>query len=158
MYRKILVPLDGSVLAEAALAHARDLARCTGSTLILVRVVVYALHDLITNDPTLSSTLSEDLLAIRRQAETYLERAAADLRGEGFTVSTEVCDDARTADAILECAERERADLIVMSTHGRSGFSRWLLGSVADRVLHGAGTPVLLVRPPSDPGAAPQAG
>ena len=146
MYRKILVPLDGSKLAEAALRHARAFAHCTGAELVLLRIVSYSLHDLIVTDPTFSSTLTEDLLAIRHRAESYLEETAAVLRRDGLRVRTEVYDDSRAADAILDYADSHQVDLIIISTHGRSGVTRWLLGSVADRIVQGARAPVLLVR------------
>ncbi len=147
MYQQILVTLDGSGLAEAALAHARAFAQCQGASLVLLRVVTYPLRSVVRLDPTFSGTLTGDLIELRQQAEAYLEGVAEKLKQDGFAVRTLVVDDPSPADAILDQAQAEHADLIVMSTHGRSGVTRWLLGSVADRVVHHAPVPVLLVRP-----------
>lgn len=147
MYKRILVPLDGSPLAEAALAQARELARWAVGTLLLMRVVSYPLVSVVRVDPTFSGTLTDDFLALRGQAEAYVEEIAARLRQDGLDVQTQIVDDASPADAILDTVQSLKVDLIVMSTHGRSGVSRWLLGSVADRVVHHSLVPVLLVRP-----------
>ena len=146
MYQKLLVPLDGSEYAEAALPHARALAT-TGSEIVLLRVVVYSLRELLGSDPTLSASLSDDLLKMRHNAQTYLEHTAADLRAAGLTVKTEVVDGQEPAAAILDYAERIRADAIVMASHGRGGVVRWLLGSVASKIVQGAKIPVLLIHP-----------
>ncbi len=147
MYHRILVPLDGSEVGESALPHAADLATCMKSEIILLRVVTYALHDVLAGDPALGGTLTDDLRSIRQAAETYLEGVAIRVRSRGLDVRTVLVDDARVADAILDCAHEQAADVIVMSTHGRSGMTRWLLGSVATRVVHGSHIPILLVRP-----------
>jgi nucleotide-binding universal stress UspA family protein len=146
MYQKLLVPLDGSERAEAALPHARALAT-TDSEIVLLRVVVYALRELLGSDPTLSASLSDDLLQIRHKAQTYLEHTAAGLRAAGLTVKTEVVDGQEPAAAILDYAEHIRADVIVMASHGRGGVVRWLLGSVASKIVQGAKIPVLLIHP-----------
>lgn len=143
MYRRLLVPLDGSALAEKALAHAQELARLFGSELILLRVVVSP-YTLVAPDLILAGA-DPDLPALRANAEAYLRSVASRLEGQGVTVRTVVCD-GPVAETILDQAQAQDADLIVMSTHGRSGVRRWVYGSVAERVLQGAACPVLLIR------------
>ncbi|OQY18686.1 MAG: hypothetical protein B6I34_10370 [Anaerolineaceae bacterium 4572_32.1] len=142
MYKRIVLPLDGSDLAERALPHAVAQAERFGAELILLRV----LEPIV---PT--GTLAPQ--SANRQAETltgawaaeYLERVAAGVREHGVSVST-VAIEGRPRKKILEFAETNKIDLIVLSTRGRSGPSRWLMGGVADRVVRGANVPVLLVR------------
>jgi nucleotide-binding universal stress UspA family protein len=124
MYQTILVPLDGSRLAERALPYAIHLARAARGQLLLLRVV------------------SEAAMAHRTQSD--LERRARQVRQEGITVDAIVgCGDA--AQVIAGTATGEGADLIAMSTHGQSGLGRWLYGSVPDGVLRRATVPVLLI-------------
>lgn len=143
MYRRLLVPLDGSALAEKALPHALAVARLFGSELILLRVVVSP-YALVAPDLILAGA-EADLSSLRGQAEAYLRSVAARLEAEGAAVRTVVCE-GPVAEAILEQAEALAADLIVMSTHGRGGVRRWVYGSVAERVLQGATCPILLIR------------
>jgi nucleotide-binding universal stress UspA family protein len=145
MYHRIIVPLDGSKLAESVLAHACALAHCMGSEVILMRVMVYSAYDYLLTDPTVSASLREEM---EREASNYLEPLADALRDEGIRASAvAVIVNSPIADAIIEFARDKQADLIAMSTHGRTGPSRWFLGSIADRVVRGAGMPVLMVRP-----------
>jgi nucleotide-binding universal stress UspA family protein len=141
MYKRVLIPLDGSPLAEQALPHAIAQARHSQAELILLRVVEPFAH---------ARGLSlADLEQIRQQTHTwardYLERIAADVRQQGIPVQP-VTIDGRPHTGIAEFAENNQVDLIVMGTRGQSGLSRWLMGSVADRVVRGATVPVLLVR------------
>jgi nucleotide-binding universal stress UspA family protein len=146
MYKKIVVPLDGSDLAEAALPHARAIAERAGAELLLLRVAVSPLYIESPVDPTFSAVMVESALNMQKEAEQYLERIATPLRETGLSVTTRVHDGGTAAETILDEAKQFGADLIVMSTHGRSGISRWLIGSVADKVVHGAQIPVLLIR------------
>jgi nucleotide-binding universal stress UspA family protein len=134
----VLVPLDGSPLAEMALPTAVVLLRDSpDATLILLRAAEATTLPGI--DPT------EAQVAVVRDAENYLERVAARLRDDGLSrVLTSVWY-GKPARAIVEAAQLRRADLIVMSTHGRSGLRRFVLGSVAESVLRGTRTPILLV-------------
>ncbi|HEU5315068.1 MAG TPA: universal stress protein [Chloroflexota bacterium] len=138
MYRTIFVPLDGSDLAERALPYAARLASLGVARLVLARVIREP-------DAAAPESFQEDVRA-RREAKDYLDAVVErhlSLPGlrppETFVVSGE------PAPALLELAQRERASLIVMGTHGRSGIGRWLYGSVAERVLHEAHVPVFLV-------------
>jgi nucleotide-binding universal stress UspA family protein len=151
MYKKILVPLDGSPLARTALSHARDIALHTRAEITLLHVVVYSLRDFLVTDPLLSASLADDILTIRHKAADDLEQTAASLRRAGLCVKTAVCDGKDVAETILEYASEMRADLIVMTTHGRSGVARWLLGSVAKKIVQGTSTAMLVIRPSKIP-------
>ena len=143
MFRKILVPLDGSPLAEAVLPQVRELARCNNAEIVLLRVATFPLFDYSITDPRLIIELRENAEA---EASSYINAIAADLKGEGFQVTAEV-GEGMVADAIVSLAESLQADLIAMSTHGRTGIQRLFLGSVANRVVHESRIPVLLIRP-----------
>jgi nucleotide-binding universal stress UspA family protein len=143
MYQRLLVPLDGSGLAEAALAHAEEVAAQFDAEIILLRVVVspYA----IAAPDLVLATAESDMHQLSAQAEEYLKNTANQLRARGLQVRSATCE-GPVAEAILEHAEALNAGLVVMSTHGRGGVSRWVYGSVADRVLQGSSCPVLLIR------------
>ena len=141
MYKRVLIPLDGSANAEQALPHAIAQARHYQAELIFLKVLEPLPH-------ARGMSLG-DLERIKQQANTwareYLERLAADVRQQGILVRA-VTIDGRAHVEIPQFAETNQVDLIVMSTRGQSGLSRWLMGSVADRVVRGATVPVLLVR------------
>jgi nucleotide-binding universal stress UspA family protein len=143
MYRKILVPLDGSDVAEAVLPHVEMLARANNSEVILLRVAVNPAYQFAMTDPSIVGVLVSNMEA---ETEAYLKRMTAQLTERGLSVSAEMAE-GNTAECIPKIAEEKGADLIAMSTHGRSGVTRWLIGSVADRVVRTAKVPVLLVRP-----------
>jgi nucleotide-binding universal stress UspA family protein len=143
--RKILVPLDGSRLAEGALAEAIQLSGA-GAGLVLLRAVE-ATH-LPMTDPTQAQ------LVVVREAKNYLDVIAERARKAGVTdVETSIWY-GPAGEAILETARTRDIDLIVMSTHGRSGLGRLVLGSVAETVLRGTTTPILVVRDQKAPLAA----
>lgn len=147
--RRVLVPLDGSELAEAILDPAARLARQTGASLVLLRAIDPMLP---TDAPYLPATVegTEARFEERHEeARTYLDGVAERLRGEGVDVADAEVREGRAAPTILERAG-EGADLVAMATHGRGGLRRWLLGSVSDKVLRGADRPVLIVRPEDD--------
>jgi nucleotide-binding universal stress UspA family protein len=135
MYRTILVPLDESPLGERALPYAAVLARRSGARLVLLEV---AIANLVTRtDPQTGEPHTVDLAA------RYLAGVAARL-GDGVTAET-VQLSGEPGPAIVAEGRRRAADLIAMSTHGRSGLGRWLYGSVAEHVIRHAPAPVLLV-------------
>ncbi len=142
MYKKILVPLDGSELARKALNEAEKLAKFFDSELILFQVVPFVP---IYGSPELVTPLIIDEKQ-KEAAERYLAGLANDLRQQGFKVRTMVKTGQQVPAEIIDFAKESGADLIVMSTHGRSGFTRWFVGSVAHRVLTRAETPILLLR------------
>ena len=127
MYEKILVPLDGSALAERAIRHAREIARGTRSEILLLQAVNLPMP--VVPEAVLAPD-SKWLDEARKEAARYLEGIAAPLRETGMRVRT-LLDDRPPADAILHVATREEVDLIIMSTHGRGGFSRLLMGSLS---------------------------
>src|SRR5919201_1177493 len=135
MLRTILVPLDGSPLAEYALPYAERLADACSARLVLTRVL-----------PVYSSEPPQENLTSADEAWAYLERIAARLRAHGRHVETSAVW-GEPVEMILERVRATRADLVVMATHGRSGAGRWLYGSVADQVLRRALVPVLTVPP-----------
>lgn len=145
MYQKILVPLDGSELAEQALPHVQGLAKCLGSEIVLLQVLTHKTYDYLLDDAAMSESLRT---SERTLASDYITPLLEQLKENGFTVSAHVATaSGAIADAIVEFGRRHHADLIAMSTHGRTGPARWVLGSVADRVVRGAGIPVLLIHP-----------
>src|SRR5688572_25334715 len=131
MTSTILVPLDGSTLAERAMPLGERLAKATSARLVLARV--------LPSDAALVELA-------QREVSTYLEHAAATLRERGASVETAI-GSGNPAAEIVRIAHENAADLLVMSTHGRSGPGRWIYGSVADEVLRRAGAPVMLVTP-----------
>lgn len=143
MYKQILVPLDGSALAEEALVHARYLAERFGSKIILLRVLVSP-YAIAAPDLILAGYDAADE-NFAQVAQEYLQGVAADLQAAGFQAVVRTCE-GPVAEAIIDHASDIGVDMIVMSTHGRGGLSRWVYGSVADRVLQAAPCPVLLVR------------
>ena len=145
---RILVPLDGSALAEAAIEAALDLGHGMASTLVLLRAA--EAHTLPGADPT------DEQVAVVREAEQYLADVAERLTSRGVKdVDTSVWY-GPAATAVIEAAKLKKADLIVMSTHGRSGLGRLILGSVAESVLRGTMTPVCIVRAPGAPIESPK--
>lgn len=135
---RILVPLDGSALAESALPKAVEMARVGLSGLLLVRAA--EAHTLPGADPI------DAQVEVVREAEEYLKGVADRLARDGVrNVETSVWY-GPAASAIVDAARLRKADLIVMTTHGRSGLGRLILGSVAESVLRGTSTPILLLR------------
>jgi len=141
MYRRILVPLDGSALAEQALPHAIAHAKNTAAELILLRVLVPLSRTQGLPEP--ARQRAEEWTAAG--AAEYMELIAAGIRDQDLPVQV-VTLEGRPHLEITRFAEDNRVDLIVLSTRGKSGISRWLMGSIADRVVRGAKVSVLLVR------------
>jgi nucleotide-binding universal stress UspA family protein len=142
MFRKILVPLDGSQLSQRALDPALALSHKTGAELLLVRVP--------TAD-TLSFAVSEaKQQELSQEALQYLETIRKSNEHLQLNLRTQVLD-GDVASAIVDTARGEQADLIVMSTHGYSGLTRWVLGSVTEKVLRSAPCPVMAIRATRQP-------
>jgi nucleotide-binding universal stress UspA family protein len=145
-FKRILVPLDGSPLAERALPLATSLAQKFDSEIILLRILDVSTLTL----PTWHMEAPPDWIVeahehIHEEVKNYLKTQQDQLRQQGFEVRT-LLRGASPAEGILEIAETQEVDLIVMSTHGRSGLTRWALGSVADKVMGHSHCPVLLIR------------
>jgi nucleotide-binding universal stress UspA family protein len=141
MYKKILVPLDGSELAVKALDHAEKLAKTFDAEIILFQVVPFMP---IYGSPELVTPLIIDEKQ-KETAERYLTDLAEEMKKRGHKVSAVVKTGQQVAVEIIDFAKEIKADLIVMCTHGRSGITRWVLGSVAHKVLTRAETPILLI-------------
>jgi nucleotide-binding universal stress UspA family protein len=155
---QILVPLDGSALAEEALQPAAALARAWNAELALLQVVTPVLT---VTDPALplpSAYDAELTTACRDAAQDYLDDIVERLRGEGLRASGTAVVGWKTVDTILEVARPERVALIAIATHGRGGLRRLALGSVADKLVRAADIPVLVHRPSGNRKAKPRAG
>ena len=149
MYRKILVPLDGSELSESVLPHVQNLAKSNESEVILFRVceppVVLADYP-----PDLHTAWEEHIREendhIQQQCLVYLDEIKQKLEKTGLQV-TSASGVGKAPEQIVDYAIQNGVDLIIMASHGRSGVSRWAYGSTADRVLKSSPIPVLLVKP-----------
>ena len=142
MFKRAIVPLDGSALAEGIMPFLLDIAGPLDLEIDLVRVIAPLPPPTV--DPA-SPVVIDDIAARTEDARTYLATIAAGLRARGVRVTTE----ARVGDVvseILAAAKAAGADLIAMTTHGRSGFGRVLFGSVAEAVLRRSGVPVFVMR------------
>lgn len=145
MYKKILVPVDGSPNSECVLDHVKAMATgCKVPEVVLLMVVeplslgYYGITEDVINEALKTGTES---------ARESVTKFANRLIKEGVYTTTAV-EQGKPADAILGFARTTGADLIIMSTHGHSGITRWALGSVADRVVRQSPVPVMLVSPP----------
>lgn len=148
-FEKVLVPLDGSEFAEAALERAEHIAG-KALTLHLLRVIEPpAIPTGMAYEPGIPldyGLIGEYVAAVRDESKEYLEAQAGELRARGHSVSWELRE-GRVAEEILRVATEQQADLIAMATHGRGGLGRLVFGSVAERVLGESCRPLLLVRP-----------
>lgn len=154
LFRRVLIPLDGSAMAEEVL----DIVLSLGTP----DVTVYTLLTVVVPPPLLAQsypgsepfTLASDVEPRVAEELAYLNRTAEELRESGALVETRVVVHQRPAEGILEYAETQDIDLIALSAHGRGALSRFFLGSVADKVVRGAAVPVLVRRPHHDPDPA----
>jgi len=137
VYKSILVPLDGSKLAESILTEVEELAVLIKAKLSLI--YVRKAHVLPGVDPT------DEQVRVVKEAQEYLVNLKEQLSAKKIDIELHT-PYGNTADKILEACRRHDIDLIAMSTHGRSGIGRWLLGSVAEKVVRHSEVPVLLLR------------
>jgi nucleotide-binding universal stress UspA family protein len=150
IYRTLLVPLDGSVFAEQALAEAEELAAATQGRLVLVAAVADPQPPPGATPVETPRAQAHDRQVNAARVRNYLESTAQRLEAGGHPVEIHLAHD-RPAEAILRVAEECAADLIVMATHGRNGLARLRMGSVALSVAQAARPPVCLVRPRPQP-------
>lgn len=148
MISTILVPLDGSGRAESILTHVETLARCTGASILLMRVVepvpaIVASHDAW---PQLYLDQIDREMA---DARAYLDSRQKQLAQKGFTVDVHVVHGS-IVPSILDLAAEKDASLIALASHGRSGLGSAFYGSVAAGLLHRADRPLYLIRAPKD--------
>jgi len=144
MYTNILVPLDGSTFAETALPHVSALAAKFGCKVTLI--MVFETPHIYQSVDEAGGVLDDIHQAAIRQATEYLEGVKAKLTAEGLSVEINVIEGGHVAGMVLEAIEESGADLVVMSSHGRSGLDRWRFGSVANRVSRHSPVPVVLIR------------
>lgn len=149
MYKKILVPLDGSRRAEAILPHVIELAQSQGSKLILLTVVEPMLST-VSPYPAPVTFDAEVFSQQTKTSETYIKNLASELTDRG--IETEgLIEHGRIVNTIINAAERKEVDLIAIASHGRTGMSRALYGSVAAALLYQVDRPLLLIRAVVEP-------
>jgi nucleotide-binding universal stress UspA family protein len=148
MYQKIMVPLDGSELAECVLPHVETIAKgCQANSVMFVRVVE-PVYFPTGGDIAMSEKDRKEMESGQRSmAEDYMTGLVGRLQYDGVGVQSELIF-GRAAESLAEYATKNEVDLIIIATHGRSGISRWVWGSVAERILRSACVPVLMVRAP----------
>ena len=146
----LLIPLDGSERSEQIIAPTIALGRLTGATYTLLQAIAIFTPDYGIG---IYTPTDFDITGWMKTAQQYLDRIATDMRAEGLQVQTELVVGS-PAISILDYARDHAVDLIAIETHGYSGAARLILGSVADKIVRGAGVPVLLHRPP-DASSAP---
>ncbi|MFC2072673.1 universal stress protein [Chloroflexota bacterium] len=152
MEEKILISLDGSKTGETALPYVKELvAKLSPEVKVeitLLQVVSPMSHYVVAGEESVQIAYTEqEMEQIKSKARDYLSRVGESLRSSGATAEIKVgVGDA--ADEIIKTADEINVDIIAMSTHGRSGLSRWAFGSVTDKVLRGGNRPVLVVRAP----------
>ncbi len=151
MYKKIMVPLDGSKLAKCVLPHVEAIAKGAGAEKVfLVSVTEWVQGFRPVDDssqPLGESMMPETAGKMEQLAQKYLDRIAEDLKAKGINVETLVLI-GDPADELVLNAKNYGADLIIMASHGRSGVRKWTHGSVAEKVFRASQVPVLMVRAP----------
>lgn len=143
MSKKILVPLDGSKFAEAILPHVQTLAKDEGAEIILLTIPAIPNMDFIARNPGLTRNAIEETEV---KTGKYLEAKLTNLTKKGAKVKG-LLREGPIPETILQVADEVHVDMIAMATHSRTGISHWLMGSVADEVVHNAHVPVILVHP-----------
>ncbi len=148
MYQHIMVPLDGSELAECVLPHARTIALgCAVVKVTLIRVV----EPFHIRGGLETRITPEEMQQLEKQsmdrARDYLEHVVKSLKETGVAAQSDVLH-GNVVDKLIDYANMNEVDLIIVSTHGRSGVSRWVWGSVTDRILRAACVPVTMIRAP----------
>jgi len=135
VFNRVLVPLDGSDVAEAILSRVEELTAKLGAEVVLLEV--------LSETGVLPTTAHQEY----NEAKEYLDGITQRLRDQGIEASAAIRY-GEPAEEIVDYAQANKVDLIAMSTHGRSGVSRWVFGSVAEKVLRGTDVPIFLVRAP----------
>ena len=148
MYQRILVPLDGSELAEKVLPHVEAMARAfKAESVTFVRVLEHIHMPRVEGDAVVSSEeWSKIESAHDLAARKYLDNLKKKINWTGIDIRAVILPPADVADMINKFAHENKMDLIVIATHGRSGVSRWLLGSEAEKILRSSSAPVLTIR------------
>ena len=148
MYKKIMVPLDGSKLAECVIPHLETVVKGSGSPEVFLVQAVEPIAVPYGREVTEIASM-EQLTAFESHnkvtAEKYLEKIASQLQKAGINARTYVLY-GKPAEVLVDFANKNNLDLVIIATHGRSGISRWVWGSVADRLIRSIRVPVLMVR------------
>ena len=144
MYKTILVPLDGSARAETILRHVEEMAMLYKAKVVLMQVVEPNLTQ-VAAFPDAGFYYKAELEARTTEAEQYLAGKQGELLGKGIDCRV-LIENGPTVRAVLDAADKENADIIALASHGRTGFSRFVYGSVAAGILHQSSRPLLLVR------------
>ena len=153
MLKKILVPLDGSKVAEAVLPYVEELVSGLAKSIkgeVTLFHVLSPTYYVVAGEAGAPVPYTEaEIEQIKKKTVDYLDKVGEGLRSKGAIVECKV-GVGRAAEEINKAAEEISANLVAMSTHGRSGLSRWAFGSVTDRVLRGGNRPILMVRAPRE--------
>lgn len=144
-YKKIVVPIDGSGWSERAIPHAVDLARISNGEVILLHIFKPPLHEYA--DTLALAGNEEQIGRIRDDVKQHMMAIRSQLRSQGVECRVQVIEAVGIASQICDYVNEEGADLVVMSTHGRSGIARFVFGSIAQKVMQDVDVPVLLIRP-----------
>ena len=145
--RTVFVPLDGSGLAEKILPHVCSLARKMKLEVHLVRVYAVPPEAYVVGNGVYMQSLAQQREVIQKEAESYLDDKVQQLRAEGLSEVISTALEGNPGGEIIDLACNTPNSLIAISSHGRSGVSRWILGSVAEKVIHYSRDPVLVIRP-----------
>ncbi len=145
-FKSVIVPLDGSGLAERTLPHVKVLAKALRLEVHLVRIYSAPAGSYIAAEGVYVGTLPDWSAEVQKDAETYLTGIAEELRLGGLEGVYTIAVEGEAADEIIDLARHTRATLVAMSTHGRSGIGRWVLGSVTEKVIQHCRDPVLMIR------------
>lgn len=152
MYKKIMVPLDGSELAECVLPHVDGFVTgCQVETINFVRVIEPTHYSTMsaTANPQFSNIMQENAKMMEEEEKSsaagYLKQVVSRVKQGGVKYKTDVLI-GNVADSLVDYVDANEIDLVLIATHGRSGISRWVRGSIADRVLRSSRAPVLMVR------------
>ena len=153
MYERILVPLDGSKVAESVLPYVEELVSKLAPGLkveVALFQVLSPTYYVVAGEASAPVSYTEiEMEQIKKKVMDYLDKTGEGLRNKGAIVKAKVST-GRAAEEIIKAADEIDADVVAMSTHGRSGLSRWAFGSVTDRVLRGGNKPILMVRAPRE--------
>lgn len=144
MYQKVLVPLDGSEVAECALTHLKAIASgCDVVDVVLLKVMepLSVPGDYVISEGDRVKLESR----YRAEAQSYMETIVKQIGEGGLNVRADIIQ-GEAAESIVDYVDKQNVDLVIMATHGRSGIRRWAMGSVADKVVRHLNIPVLLVR------------
>ncbi len=147
MYKNILVPMDGSELAECVLPHVDTIVKgCGAKKVTFIRVVEPVVLPIGIGGEYFNAQVMTEMEDYETSsAQSYLDELTEKINYEGITVESKLLQ-GRAAESLIDHALTHKVDLIIIATHGRSGISRWVRGSVADHILHSATVPILMIQ------------